>query len=481
MNQRVGRTPDNETDAAVGSATDPLPWNPTPREGLPKYEALVEAIAEGIASGTLKAGTRLPPQREIARRFSTTVATVTKAIDLATRRGLVVTRTGSGTFISNSSGDDAATDAQRPGFSDLSLNSPPVAIAAPVLQHSLNTLTDSVDIQKLFGYAPIPGSQRNRRAGAAWFALRDLEVSPENILITQGAHEGLLLALMALTEPGDAVLCERLNYAGLIRIAQLLRIRLIGIDVDSEGLNTSQLARHKGDASIKAIVCTPITHNPTVATMSTARRNGLIRFAKSAGIPLIEDDIYGLLAGTGIPPLATAWQEGVIVVSSLSKSVSPGIRLGYIAAPPTLVPRVRDAMLMIGWTEPSLSACVASQLIHSGDAFQSTLLHREEASKRVALAAQILGPSMLTSHNAISYHIWVDTNQRRPTDVTAELYRMGVLVSPASHFAIDSLDTDTTLRVSLGGVASHEELRAPLELLASVLKSERPPLFGAIA
>lgn len=480
MKKRIPKTTASKRETSEHDATLIPGWKPVQPKGLPKYESLVEAIADGVKTGALRAGTRLPPQRDLARHFDVTIATMTKAINLAAHRGLVVTRTGSGTFVKGAA-DDNDADQQRAAFSDLSLNSPPVGIAAPLLQRNLKSLSDAGDMQTLFGYAPIPGTHRNRRAGSAWFALRDLQAPPEQILITQGAHEGLICTLLALTQPGDAVLCERLNYAGIIRIAQMLRIRLVGIEVDGEGIVTDQLVQYKGDSSIKAIICTPTTHNPTSATMSTARRTALVRFARSASIPIIEDDIYGLLGGAGSVPVATAWPEGVIVVSSLSKTVSPGIRLGYIAAPLAMVSRIRDAMLMLGWTEPATSAAVASQLIHSGAAIQTTLLHRDEAQKRVALAAEILGTAMLTSPDAISYHVWVNTGQLQPTDVTAELYRMGVLVSPASYFSVDAAATDSALRVSLGGVASLDDLRGPLELLANVLRGAGPMPSRAIA
>lgn len=474
----VGNVGAQEDSISDSGAEAFLGLDPVVRAGLSKYQSLVEAIAVGVESGTLKAGARLPPQREIARHFGVTVATVTKAIDLATRRGLVLARAGSGTFICHASDDDNL--GERPGFFDLSLNSPPVVIAAPILQRSLAAITTSADVQKLFGYSPIPGSARNRRAGAAWFALRNLTVPAEQILITQGAHEGLICALLALSKPGDTILCERLNYAGLKRIAQLLQLRLVGLEIDSDGIDTAALARFRKDPAVKAIVCTPVTHNPTTATLSRPRRDALLRFARGASIPIVEDDIYGLLAGTETPPLASEWPEGVVVVSSLSKSVSPGIRLGYVAAPPALVSRVQDAMFMLGWTEPSMQAAIASQLIHSGDAFQSTLLHRKEARRRVELAGRILGDFMVTPLDAVTYHIWVRTGHLRPSEITAELYRLGVLVSPSSHFAVDDSSEDAAVRISLGGSSTYDDLRAPLESVARLLTSGRSMSFGAI-
>ncbi|MEQ5842924.1 PLP-dependent aminotransferase family protein [Paraburkholderia acidicola] len=467
-NRKAGRkAPDggaDEADMAEG-------WRHGLAEGLTKYESMVEAIAHGIQTGELKPGARLPPQRVLARQFGVTVATVTKAIEHASRRGLIVTRTGSGTFVRNKSDADAP---EHGDFVDLSLNTSPTIIAASVLQHSLRALATSGEPQKLFGHSPIQGALRNRRAGAAWFALRGLAISPDQVLITQGAHEGLLCTLLALASPGDSVLCERLNYVGLKRIAKLLQLRLIPVEVDHEGLDTTALTRFRRDKSVKAVICTPVTHNPTTANLSRARRAALLRFAREAAIPVIEDDVYGMLAGADAPPLASEWPEGVVIISSLSKSVSPGIRVGYIAAPAPLVSRIRDAMFTLGWTEPSTQAAIASQLIHSGDAFQSTLLHRTEASRRVEIAARALGPRMVTSASTISYHVWVSTGSMPPDTAASDLARMGVLVSTSTQFLVGDGPPDNALRISLGAVPSLYELTPALDAVARVLSTRKP-------
>ena len=147
MNRRTKKSRGHKQDVNLREATAAHAWDPVRPEGGAKYESLVEAIADGVKSGALQAGTRLPPQRELARLFNCTIATVTKAIGLAARRGLVVTRTGSGTFVKGASANDETGDAQRPAFFDLSLNSPPVAIAAPLLQRCLKALTDAESAQ----------------------------------------------------------------------------------------------------------------------------------------------------------------------------------------------------------------------------------------------------------------------------------------------------------------------------------------------
>ncbi|WP_459615814.1 aminotransferase-like domain-containing protein [Bordetella sp. 2513F-2] len=455
-------------------------WSPRlDTRGGTKYAAVVAAIEQGVADGALLPGTRLPPQRDIANYLNVTIATVTKAINIAMRKGLVTARAGSGTFIAARPVLDGGKGA-APGALDLSLNAPPVSVAASLLQENLKDVANAVDAAGGFDYEPVPGSLQHRAAGSAWFARRGYEVDPAQILITQGAHEGLVVSLLALTQPGDTVLCEKLNYTGLRRIGDLLRIKLVGVDVDGHGMDADILPGLISRHQAKAIVCTPATHNPTSVTMSPQRRMGLVSAARAAGVPIIEDDIYGLFLGNDPAPLATLWPEGVIAVTSLSKTIAPGLRLGYVAAPAELVSRVRDAILMLAWTEPLLQAAFATRLIMSGRAEQCVALHRNEAQRRVRLARDILGQSMQTSVDACTYHIWVSTGAMRADDMAAQLYREGVQVSPASHFVIGDLPAPYAMRLSLGRAASARALEEPLRLIADRLSLSHPVAVGSI-
>ncbi len=451
-------------------------WAPVMELGSgTKYAAVAAAIAKGVDDGALMPGTRLPPQREIAEYFNVTIATVTKAIDLATRNGLVIARAGSGTYI-NQKGSQAPF---KPTHVDLSLNAPPAELTAQLLQESLQHTASSAEATSLFDYEPVPGSANNRAAGCAWMALRDHVVSPEQVLITHGAHEGLIVSLLALTEPGDSVLCEELNYAGLRRIGQMLRLKLVGIAVDEEGMVTDQVAGLIAKHRPKVIVCTPATHNPTSATLSHQRRLKLIESAKAASVPIIEDDIYGLLAGPESPPLAALWPEGVVLVTSLSKTVSAGMRVGYVVAPKTLTLPLRDAMLMLAWTEPSLQASMAAHLIGSGAAQQCVAIHRAEAQRRIDVALRTLGPFMFKPQSP-TYHVWVDTGSTRPDDIAIALYRQGIQVSPGSHFSVDGSLAPMALRISLGRVPSMQALESALQTVGRHLRSNRPAGLGNI-
>ncbi|HYF19522.1 MAG TPA: PLP-dependent aminotransferase family protein [Ramlibacter sp.] len=444
--------------------------------GGTKYLALVEAIEAGIQTGALVAGTQLPAQREIAGFFRTTVATVTKAIGEATRRGLVVARAGSGTYVAPTGG---AAGQAGSGLVDLSLNVPPIAATADIVSAALRRVSQG-DASSLFDYAPVAGQPANRQAGADLLALRGVSADAEQVTVTQGAHQGLITALMAVTRPGDVVACERLNYTGLRRIAELLQLRLAGVDTDADGMLAQPLADLLRGGGVKAIVCTPTCHNPTSVTMPARRRGELVKVARAAGVPIVEDDIYGLLCGDGLAPLVALWPEGVLHVTSLSKCVAPGLRIGYVRAPAQLAPRVRDVTLALGWTEPALQAALATELVQSGDAQRCAELHRAEARRRVALAHQVLGEGVATAHQAASYHLWVSTSGARPGEVTAELSRRGILVSSGSHFVVDDSASPHALRISLGGGTSVDRLHGALREIAAVLAGGRARSLGSI-
>jgi DNA-binding transcriptional MocR family regulator len=444
--------------------------------GTPKYLGLVEALEAGLSQGALAPGAQLPPQRDLAELFGMTLATVTKAISEAARRGLVIARSGSGTFMAS-----APEHLAQPSANDLSLNIPPASIAADLVAASLRRVTMRSQAARLIEYAPVGGSAGNRAAGAALFATRGLSAQADHVLLTQGAHQGLIAALAATTRPGDSVACERLNYSGLRRIGELLQLTLVGIDCDEEGMVVGQLRSRLRSRRIAAIVCTPSGHNPTSFTLSEQRRAELVRLARGAAVPVIEDDIYGLLCNDGLPPLAALWPEGTLCVTSLSKSVAPGLRIGYNLCPPALMSRLRDGLFALGWTESSLQAALATELIQSGALTQCVARHQAEARRRVALAHQILpGGCIQTASTTVSYHLWVATSDANPNEVAAELSRRGILVSPSSHFVVDDSQPPDALRVSLGGAASAQGLEAPLKELAAVMRDDRQSSFGSI-
>lgn len=447
--------------------------------GRAKYLSLVNSIREAVASGDLADGERLPAQRVLANRLGVNVATITKAISEAGRLGLVVTRPGGGTRVVGARRASTATE-EKNGIIDLSINIPPVELVKPILDEVMATLARLRSSEHLFNYAPLGGDGRDRAAGSDWISARGLAPAPDRLIVTQGAHEGLFAAMTAATQPGDVVLCENLNYTGLSRIAELCRVKLQGVATDDGGMQPKALAESCAKHAPKAIVCTPVTLNPTTATQNLERRQAILTVAKRYSVTIIEDDIYGHVAGDATPPLAALWPEGVIYVCGLSKCVAPGLRVGYLSAPERFMSRLRDALVLLSWTAPSLHAAVATEMINSGLAAGCASRHRDEALKRMALAKRILGQSLVAGP-AATYHAWLRLPRSwLERDATASFQRHGILVSPAEHFVIGSRDAPAAVRISLGAAADAAVLERALRTIADVLERESTGLNSVV-
>lgn len=464
----------SEVDGGNVEETEAAAWLPD-LVGVPrgKSRALVEALRQAVQRGDLKDGAQLPSQRAIAAQTGVTISTVTKAIAEAARSGLVSTRPGGGTYVLGKKAPAAQDLAASGGAIDLSLNIPPVALVRDILDETFALLARRHGADQMLAYAPLCGERRDREAGAAWIAARGVVATTDHTMLTNGAYEGLFCALRALTRPGDVVLTEALNYTGVRRLAELCRIRLVGVAIDAHGLRADELAEACKRHSPKAILTTPVTLNPTGATQDLRRRQAVIAVAQQHSLAIVEDDIYGSLAGDETPPLAALWPQGVIYVTSLSKCVAPGLRAGYLHAPERFGYRLRSALQLLSWTAPSMHAAVASELIASGNARACAQAHADEARWRTALAHATIRSGWVSVPQA-AYHGWLHLPEDwRVRDAAAVFHRHGVLVSPSHHFALEQSAEPGAVRVSLGAV-TRAALQTALESMAAALEGPSP-------
>lgn len=441
-----------------------------------KYTSIVDAITRAVASGALAEGARLPPHRELAELLSVTVATVTKAITDLNRRGVLASRRGSGTYVRAPHASPPAADS---GPRDLAVNRPAVSPVADALARALGEVRAELGSETLFGYEPAGGAPAHRRAGVMWLAERGIEAADDQILITQGANDGLLTALAAVTRPGDSIFCEAVNYAGLRRIAHLLGLSLLGVAIDAKGMVPAALADAASQHRPRAVVCTPVTQNPTGATMDGERRRQLAQIVRREKLVLIEDDINGHLGATETETIFSLAPEQTIYVTSMSKCLSAGLRVGFMTAAPAMMPRLRDALYSTNWTAPSLHAAIANRLIVTGLAKQCVAKQRQEAGARMDIVRRCFGDHAVGI--GPSYHAWIGLDRSiRPEEVCVQLLKAGVMVSPAHHFAVPESAIPNAIRIGLGGVESRLELEDALHLVARHLAPQTMTL-GAIA
>lgn len=436
--------------------------------GKPKYLAFVDLIERNIASGDLRDGDRLPPQRDLADSFNLTIATITKAIREAARRGIVTARVGSGTFIRIGS---PRTEIQESSV-DLSLNTVPPDPAKRFLDAAFAELAKRRMSDVACGYKSATGTEAHRTLMRGWLGARGLSPQSERILLTHGSQHAIAACFFALTKPGDVVLCEEWTYTGIRRLAELNHVRLEGVKMDDQGLDPRSLSEKLKSSGVKALICSAVVQNPTTATMSGERRAEITTMCQAANVVVIEDDIYGHLSGEKIHPLAALSPNNVIHISSMSKSLAPGIRLGTMVAPQSLVPALSNALVALHWTAPTLWLSIFEILVANGAIEKCLAEHRAEARRRLELYGEVVGP--FPRPELPSYHIWQELPDTwRSEDFVAELAAKRIRVSPAHHFAVgDVLRPRSHVRICLGG-GDVDQLRAQLLEFRSVLSRPR--------
>jgi DNA-binding transcriptional MocR family regulator len=214
----------------------------------------------------------------------------------------------------------------------------------------------------------------------------------------------------------------------------------------------------------------PTLHNPLGWVMSAKRRRELVAIARQHGLILIEDGAYAFLAEGAPPPLASLAPETTVYVSSLSKSVATGLRVGFVCAPREWIPRLERAIRATTWNTPATMTAIACGWIEDGTVARLEDDKRRDATMRQSLAAEVLGRLKQISHPA-SYFVWLPLPQEVRADAIAmALIRERVSVSTALPFST-SAHVPHAIRLAIGSV-DLATLRRSLETVARVIAAQ---------
>ncbi|MFQ6100986.1 MAG: PLP-dependent aminotransferase family protein [Anaerolineae bacterium] len=338
---------------------------------LPAYMQIRNQLREQILRGDLPADAQLPPERTLAQSLGVSRTTVVSAYGELKAEGLVKGHVGRGTLVV---GGAAWMDAQpiawpahfsslgrrlvqhaqpaelltlrrlsaQPDVISLALGLPDPTLLPPErLQQAWETVVERVGVAAV-GTCPVQGTLAVREVIAARMRERGVTVGPEGMVLVNGSQHGLDLLLRLLAEPGDTVLVEAPTYFGALQSFLALGVRLVGVPVDEEGMDVERveflLARYRP----RFIYTVPTYQNPTGATMSLERRERLLALSQRYQVPIVEDDPFGDLYfdQPPPPPIKTLDQHGhVLYLSTFSKSLAPGLRVGWLVASGPLVER----------------------------------------------------------------------------------------------------------------------------------------------
>jgi DNA-binding transcriptional MocR family regulator len=460
-------------------------WIPALTPDRPRYVAIADAIAADLAEGKLKAGDRLPPHRELAWRLGVTVGTVTRAYQEAERRGLLSGEVGRGSYLKDPARSRSVLPsvlATAPGILQMHIAAPPRVHASADLDLALEEITkDGMRLRHL-DYGPATGAQPYREMGADWLRRCGVEVSPTEIVVTAGAHAALIACLAATLRPGDPLLAESLTYPTLLPIARLLGLQLHALEMDAQGMIPASLEQALESCEARVLYVVPTLHNPTTITLSAERRQAIAAIARHRGLTIIEDDIFRLLAVD--PPPATIHSlapERTYYITSLSKTVAPGLRVGFVATPPGAAEVLGVQQMIAGSRVTGLTAEVARLWMAGGAAERILTDIRNELAMRRLIALKAFSTCAPRCTPGALF-LWLPLpEQWRAGEFARAAEARGIRVTPGSAFAVGRRANDQAVRICLGLAEDRDVLKEGLQQLSRLIGEGPAETFRALA
>ncbi|WP_316185600.1 PLP-dependent aminotransferase family protein [Bradyrhizobium sp. SZCCHNRI1003] len=435
-------------------------WQPrlAPGPGL-LHERLATAFAEDIVEQVIAAGARLPAHRDLAYRLGVSVGTVTKAYGLLERQGLVKSDKGRATFA-------IGTSRSRSPFIDLSVNVPPRVISDRLLSATMSEVAKSIDANTFNAYPPPEGEYAHRATVAAWISEVRLKVRPEEVILCNGARHALSIAFSAVHGPGTTILTEALPYHGALQICQAARMNLEGLPMDAEGMDADALRSRleRGSKFRKACVVyvTPTAQNPTGRSMSLARRLEIVDVCRTFETVIIEDDVYAAFGDKSVPTIRELAPERTIYVGGLSKTLTPGLRIGFLVCTEKFRATAIRILTALGSPVSPLCCLIMDRWIVNGTASHLSDSVCAEASRRMALASQILGCPPTGS----VLHAFLELPPQTCMRVAWRAAELGVRVTAPSICL--RTETPVGIRLCLGGPPI-DQLEQALRLVGGLL------------
>ncbi len=421
----------------------------------PLQRKLAHALMQAIRLGAIQPGIRLPSERDLAHALTISRTTVVAAYDALQDGGWVERRTGSGTWVSNSSAVTAARGAAQAG----SLASSPLL--------GILSAHDAQDLVDLLLGAPMPlpelptdlftlppeeylalvndrhyyalGLPVLRQAIAAYHTNLGLPTRAEQILVTTGSQQGISLCAGLYLQRGDSALAEDPTYFGVLEAFRAVGARVAGVDVESDGVSPAALRQRIIATSSRLVYLTATFQNPTGVLMSRGTRKEIARVAADLGVPIIDDcTFYDLsLEGPPPPPIAAfAPDAPVITLGSLSKLIWPGLRTGWIRAPEAMVHQLVRLKTAIDLGCPLLTQAIAARLLGEVDTIRK--LRRHQVKPRRDLLASLLRehlPDWKFRLSSGGFFLWVQLPHGDARELAQTALRHGVVILPGPQMS----------------------------------------------
>jgi len=421
-------------------------------------------IRDSIDLHQLAEGVRLPSVRALAKQCGVSTATVVDAYDRLLAAGYIDARLGSGHFVAHRGAPRVA--ASLGALAELPIDSVQAFMRAydqaPFEIHAgcgwlpehwldeegvkfgLRAVSHSAGAHLVrygnpHGYLPL------RQRIQIQLGARGIDASPEQIVLTAGASQALTLAMRLLLKPGDAVLCDDPCYSNLVSSLMQYGLQVLGVPRLPSGPDLDALDRLCAAHRPKAFFTNTTLHNPTGTSYTLACAHRVLQIMEQHDILIVEDEIFADLQDPPAPNLASLDQlRRVLHIQSFSKSISPSLRVGYIACSPALAEGLVRLKVLTGLTTSELSERMVLAIITEGRHRK----HLVRLRKRLALAQETVG-ARLTASGLRLFHqpsagIFIWARFVRDVDfdaVTRQAAEQGIVLGQGQLYSVNQAPT----------------------------------------
>ena len=365
-------------------------WKPDRNSHLTINTQIIEWMRLQIDRGDWIVGTRLPTQRHLAELLEVNRSTVNIAMDELKADGLIESKIGAGTYVANNSWNILLSKSQpnwqqhieasihKPNYHTIQLineyeqNDDIIRLSTGELSPDLlpaqkieESLKDIFLDARAIGYSEPQGSKKLREILTKYLKKRGIETSSENILIVSGALQTFQLIALGLLEERSILFQETPSYLNSIHPFQSAGMNMVSVQRNAHLSSTLRNTKRKKQS---LFYCTPTLHNPTGDNWSVEERQQLYDICKQLKIPIIEDDVYHelLFEESSSPALKSFDESGqVLYLGSVSKTLSPGLRIGWVVAPEPVIKRLADVKMQTDYGSSAISQEIVAHWLSS--------------------------------------------------------------------------------------------------------------------
>lgn len=458
-----------------------IDWKPTKELNIPLYTQIVEYICNKISNGHWLIGSYIPSQRSLAKIFNVNRSTIVSAMDELMSLGIIESSFGggtkivsntwsllmskenldwnryvkSGTFKSNIPTIQTINKLEFQNYIRLGTGE----LSPDLFPHDMMKEVFSKVADKLhsLNYLEPSGLLELRRALSNRLKKQGINASPSSIFITSGSLQALQLISICMLQKGSTIFTEAPTYLKSLQIFQSVGMNLSGVPMDNEGIQywmiNNKLHYKNKDLHNHLLYTIPTFQNPTGKLMSEDRRKDLFEFCQKYRLPVIEDSAYSELWFHDEPPLPLKSMDTngmVLYLGTISKTLAPGLRIGWVVGPESVIKRLSDVKMQTDYGASSISQWILTEFLESGSYDKYLITLRKELKIRRDNALDALNKyfSDIATWNIPSggFYIWLTFKKNISTEkLFKESLKYNILLNIGSIY---DFTTNNSLRIS---------------------------------